>query len=373
MKKLTCLLLALCMASCLFAGCAAPAQTEPTPTQAAAPHTEAPAQTEAAAATRSFTDSCGRTVELPAEITRVAPSGSMAQMILFSIAPDALMGLSNEFTDSAKAYTDEKYWNLPVFGTFYGKNVSLNLEALLAASPQVIIDIGEAKGTIAEDMDGIQAQTGIPTIFIECSLENTGAAYRTLGELLGKQEEGETLAQYCEDTLAMAREKSAAIPQEERVTLYYGEGDNGLTTIPSGSFHNTVIELVGIDNVAVLDTTSGAGSEISMEQLLLWNPDVVLFNPGSVYAAVGSDPLWADVTAVQEGRYYEVPTGPYNWLSRPPSINRFLGVRWLGNLIYPDIYELDIAEEAKTFYSLFYHCDLSDEQLTALLANSSLK
>ena len=102
----------------------------------------------------------------------------MAQMILFSIAPDALMGLSNEFTDSAKAYTDEKYWNLPVFGTFYGKNVSLNLEALLAASPQVIIDIGEAKGTIAEDMDGIQAQTGIPTIFIECSLENTGAAYR---------------------------------------------------------------------------------------------------------------------------------------------------------------------------------------------------
>ena len=104
--------------------------------------------------TFEFVDSAGRTVTLPRTIKRIAPSGTMAQIMLFALAPDEMVGLSGKWATSAELVLDEKYLNLPVFGQFYGSK-DLNMEALAAAHPQVIIDIGEAKDSIAEDMDQI--------------------------------------------------------------------------------------------------------------------------------------------------------------------------------------------------------------------------
>ena len=47
-----------------------------------------------AADTVAFTDSAGRTVQLPANIERIAPSGPVAQMVLMSIAPERFVGLA---------------------------------------------------------------------------------------------------------------------------------------------------------------------------------------------------------------------------------------------------------------------------------------
>ena len=66
---------------------------------------------------------------------------------------------------------------------------NFNKEAVLSVNPQVIIDVGEKKATIVEDMDQIQASLGIPVIFIEARLDNTDEAYRTLGKILGREEE----------------------------------------------------------------------------------------------------------------------------------------------------------------------------------------
>lgn len=324
--------------------------------------------------TRIFTDSCGREVEIPSQIDRIAPSGPMAQMVLFSLTPDKMVGWSATLSESAADYIGEKYASLPVYGQFYGKNANLNIEALAAADPQVIIDIGEAKEGVEEDMDGIQEQTGIPTLFIEAELDTMGDAYRLLGDLLGAEESAEALASYCEETVETAKEKAASIPEDQLVTVYFGEGETGLETNPKGSLQADVIDLVGGVNVAEMDkVTSSGGNEINMEQLLLWDPDVILFGPNSVYASVESDPLWADVRAIQDGKFYEVPEGPYNWMNRPPSVNRIIGIRWLGNLLYPDLYQYDMVAEAQEFYKLFYHYDLTEDQAKALLANSTLK
>ena len=106
-----------------------------------------------------FTDSAGRQVEVPAEISRIVPSGPMAQIALFALAPDMLVGLSTEWDPAAEQYIDTEYYNLPVLGQFYGKG-ELNLEEIAKVDPQVIIDIGEAKSTIVEDMDAITEQLG---------------------------------------------------------------------------------------------------------------------------------------------------------------------------------------------------------------------
>ncbi len=115
--------------------------------------------------TVSFTDSAGRTVEIPADIKRIAPTGTMAQMVIFALAPDELAGISGKWTNEAEQYIDKKYYNLPVLGQFYGKG-DMNLEEIAKVAPQVIIDIGESKSSIVEALDAIQQQIGIPTLHI---------------------------------------------------------------------------------------------------------------------------------------------------------------------------------------------------------------
>ena len=87
---------------------------------------------------------------------------------------------------------------MPQIGQLYGGKGELNLETLLQTGAQVVIDVGEPKGSIKEDMDDLQQQTGIPFIHITADMKSYPQAYRMLGDLLGMQDEAEKLAQYCE-------------------------------------------------------------------------------------------------------------------------------------------------------------------------------
>lgn len=341
----------------------------------AQPSYETAPTTAEAPQTILFTDSTGREVELPANITRVAPSGPAAQMILYSLAPDSLIGWGTKPSEVQKQYMDEKYWSLPVFGQFYGKSNTLNLEALIEADPQVIIDLGDKKASHKEDMTGVQEQTGIPTIFIEANLNTFPDAYRKLGKLLGKEEKAEQIAQYIERTVAMAKENAAKIPEDQRVSVMFGTGPTGLDVNAKNSIHADVIDVIGAVNAIEVPNVSskGGGNTINMEQLMMFDPDVILFNEGGPYQTVADDPLWQGLSAITEGRYYEIPSAPYNWLASPPSVNRIIGIPWLGNLVYPQLYDLDMVAEAQKFYSLFWHYDLGEAEAKALLKNSTLK
>lgn len=325
-------------------------------------------------ATFTFTDSTGRDVELPENIKTIAPSGSLAQMVLNTVAQDKLVGLASQPPKFVEKYYDNDYLALPAFGSFFKD--TFNLEELIKADPDVIIDIGEAKGSMKEDMDEIQDTVNIPTIFIEADLESIPEAYITLGDLLGEEEQAKALASYSQDTLDNAKEITESIPEEDRVSLFFGMYETGLSTNGAGSFHSEVLDYVGVENVAILDDTGkkGGGNEVSMEQLLLWEPEVIIFAENSVYEPVTEgDELWQDLEAVKEDRVYEIPEEPYNWISFPPSVNRILGINWLGNLIYPEHYDMDMVEEAQTFFDLFYHYDLSDDEAEELLERSILK
>lgn len=359
MNRKLALVLAILAALTLVAGCA-PA--------AGAPEGEG-------GETIRFTDSCGRQVELPKNITKVAPSGSVAQMILYTVAPDTLVGWSSNPGGETAAYLPEKYRALPVLGQFYGGSNTLNMEALMAVGPQVIIDMGDMKKTHKQDMDDVQERTGIPTIFIEANLETFPDAYRTLGELLGCEEQAEAIAQYIESTVSEVRAVAATIPEEERVTVMFGTGESGLDCNARGSIHADVIDLVGGVNAVVVEEVSGkgGGNTISLEQVMLFDPDVILFAAGGPYETVGTDPAWNAVRAIRENRYYEIPMGPYHWLASPPSVNRIVGIRWLAELLYPDYYDYDVADETKKFYSMFWHYELSDGEVEAFLERSILK
>ncbi|MDD2221097.1 MAG: ABC transporter substrate-binding protein, partial [Clostridia bacterium] len=120
-------------------------------------------------------------------------------------------------------------------------------------------------------------------------------------------------------------------------------------------------------------SNKGGGNTINMEQLLLFAPDVIVLSADGAYGKIAADKQWQALEAVKQGRYYEIPLGPYNWLSSPPSVNRIIGIKWLGSLVYPDLYNYDMVAEAQEFYKLFWHYDLSKEEAQELLANSTFK
>jgi len=321
--------------------------------------------------TYEFTDSCGRKVELPINVERVVPSGPLAQIVLYTLCPDKLAGFGIEFSDKQFEYIDRKYASLPVLGNFYGD--TLNLESLIVADAQIVIDVGEPMKKIREDMDGIQEKTGIPTIFVKMDMDSMVSAYKTLGEIVGETGQAQKMIDYIEKTFSETRQKLELIPAADRIKVYYGQ-DNGLRAVVKGTVHADVIDMAGGINVSeVEETIRGGASEISMEQLILWNPDVVLFAPASIYDSVKSRAEWKGIGAIKNGKYYEVPNGPYNWMGRPPSVNRVLGVKWLSNLLYPDVFQYDMAKETREFYRLFYHCDVTDEQIGALLSKSTYR
>lgn len=318
--------------------------------------------------TRIITDSAGREVEIPSEITKIAPSGPLAQIVLYTVSPDKLAGLAADFSNEAKQYIDEKYWGLPKFGQFYGKNASLNMEALIAEAPDVIIDIGEAKKTVKEDMDALQEQLNIPVIFVEATLPTMADAYEMLGDITGEEEQAGKLADYCRAEIGKADQNAAAIADADRKSVYFGLGEDGLHTNAKGSIHADVIDRIGAVNAADVEAvSSGGGSEVSFEQVLLWNPDLIIVDSQKLYDTLTADPMWQELAAVKNGKIFKIPTAPYSFMSSPPSVNRMIGIEWLGSLVYPEIYTSDIREEVKNFYQLFYHIDVTDEKLEVIL------
>ena len=318
--------------------------------------------------TRVFTDSCGREVTVPADIQKIAVSGPLAQMVVFAIAPDKMVGVANAWDESAKAYFDAKYLELPLLGQLYGGKGELNLETLLAAAPDVVIDVGEPKDSMAEDLDALQEQTGIPFVHIDAYLASVDDTYAMLGDLLAMPNEAQGLADYCR----YAYDKVKAIADSvEKVNLLYVTGEEGLNVIARGSYHAEVIDML-CSNLAVVDEPSskGTGNEVDMEQILNWNPAVVIFAPGSIYSTVADNENWQTIPAIRDGRYYEVPMDPYNWMGFPPSVQRILGMQWMAKVLYPDAADYDMYETTQTYFQLFYHCDLTAEQYAALTAHS---
>ncbi len=329
-----------------------------------------PRESAAEEGARRFVDSLGREVEVPESITRVAPSGKVATMILATIAPEYMVCISERADAVSEKYLSDKLADLPVTGQLYGGKSSLNAEALLACGAEVVIDLGEARGGMAEELNALQEQLGIPVVFLSADVADMERMYRSLGELLeGKSERGEELASLAADTLSFAASLRQKVGEDERVRVMFTSGADGLGTNAGGSPQAQVIGLVGAENAVALDRAVGksGGSVISMEQLYLFDPDVILFSPESYYEFAHSDPLWQPLTAVQNGRLYEIPAEPYNWMANPPSVNMLLGVWWLGGLVYPQYCEFDMAEKAQELFSVLWGYELSEEDAAALL------
>jgi len=376
-KKGLALLLALLLPlAMLLSGCAQSAgpaaSAEAVPTQEAAgaetaQDAVAPPE-EAAPQEREITDMAGRTMTVPLEIESVFSTGPAAAIYLYTLVPDKLLGWNYGLNDIEKSIILEQYHDLPNFG----QGDAVNYEAVIAAGPTIALNVTSINDGSIDASDALAEQLGVPVVMVSSDLLDAPAVYRFMGELFGVEEQAEALAAYAEETFNAI--SSLDIPNEEKVRIYYGNGEDSLETAPAGSSHGQIIDLVNAVNVADLELGDGSRVQISAEQLLAWDPDVIIVNgepkadmTGSAAAeAILADPLFATLKAVQNGAVYGTPNAPFSWVDRPPGPNRIVGMRWLSGLIYPEYLDYDVDEAVREFFQLFYHVELTDEQLTQL-------
>ena len=319
---------------------------------------------------RSGTDSAGRVVEIPDRIERVFAAGPPAAILIYVLAPERLTGWPRAPHDYERPFLAQPYRDLPESGRLTGRGDNANLERVLQTRPDLIVDFGAVRDTYVSLADAVQAQTGIPYLLVDGRFENTPAALRLLGSVLGVPERGEELARYAEDLFAELDEALNDIPHEQRPRVYLARGPNGLETGLKGSINSEIIERAGGRNVA----DAGEGSQrrglvqSSIENVILADPDTIITWDRAFYEQVWHDPLWAGIDALRRGRVHLSPTAPFGWVDRPPSINRLIGLKWLAGLFFPQQLGFDLRAETRRFYKLFYHVDLNDRQLDELIA-----
>ena len=321
----------------------------------------------APALAKDFTDDSGRTLSLPDSITRMAVTGQYAQIVGFALAPDTLVGLVSEWDAGSEAYIDEQYQSLPLLGQLYGGKGNMNLEQIALSAPQIVLDVGETKQGVAEDLDALSDQLGIPFVHIGMTVSTAPDGFRRLGELLGMEQEAEVLAAYCEEIAARVQGVMDRVGND-RARFLYCLGGDGLNVVAKGSYHAEMIDML-TDNLAVVDAPSskGTGNAVDMEQMMIWNPDVIIFAPDSIGREAAADPAWQCIAAIANGKYAIAPALPYNFMGYPPSVQRYMGMIWMCELLYPEQSDFDLYEETARYYRLFYHCDLTREQFDALM------
>ena len=328
--------------------------------------------TQKTAETREITDMAGRKVTVPTaeNIESVFSAGPVAAIFLYMVAPDKLLGWNYELNDVEKSIILDKYQDLPNFGM----GDAVNYEAVIAANPTIAINSGKINDAMVSDCDASSESLGIPVVAVDNELNNSAEAFRFMGELLGVEDHAEELAQYAEQVFTDINALSD-IPEEKKVSVYFGNGEDSLETAPRGSQHAQILDAINAVNVADLELGDGSRVQISAEQLLAWDPDVIVVNGepkadksgNSAAEDILSNPDYASLKAVQDQKVYGTPNAPFSWVDRPAGPNRLIGMRWFSALIYPEYIKCDINEEIHKFFDLFYHVDLSDEQLENVL------
>ena len=366
-RHLLALLLCFVMTVSLFAGYSETKAASEETTQS-----EEQTETQETGETREITDMAGRKVTVPAaeDIESVFSTGPVAAIFMSMVAPDKLLGWNYELNDVEKSIILEKYHDLPNFGM----GDAINYEAVIAANPTIALNCGKINDAMVSDCDTLSKSLGIPVIAVDNELNNSAEAFRFMGELLGVEDHAEELAEYSEKIFTDIA-SLADIPEDEKVSVYFGNGEDSLETAPRGSQHAQILDAVNVTNVADLELGDGSRVQISAEQLLAWNPDVIVVNGepkadksgNSAAEDILSNPDYASLKAVQDNKVYGTPNAPFSWVDRPAGPNRLIGMRWLSAVVYPEYIKCDVNEEIREFFNLFYHVDLSDEQLENVL------
>ena len=339
----------------------------PTPTS---PPTPTPTPTS-----QTVVDMYNRTVTVPYTITRVLCTSPIEAELVYMLAPQDLVGIPFTYNGNP-VYMPSQYANITVVGGWYGTNTG-NYETFLQQNPDVILDGTDSTNAT---IDAMQTQFGTVPV-VGCNAGDYLTQYtpeiQFIGNLLGVQTQAQNLINYYQTAMNYVTEKVYNIQMSNRVTVYYAEGSAGLNTDPAGSMHTMLLSFCGGVNVANVTLLPGYGmATTSLDAIYQWNPQMIIIGRGSqasLYNTITTSTNWNQLSAVKNGQVVIRPDNPSSWFDGPPGPGQILGMYWMVHTLYPSLTtDLNLNAQVKTFYSQFYHYDLTDAQVQTLLSGGNL-
>lgn len=299
-------------------------------------------------------DATGRTVQVPDQVTRVLPAGPPAAVLLAAVAPDLMLGWPSAVAKPVRTLLSPQVAALPQVPRLTGRDdVTGDIRNL---SPDLIIDYGTLGPRYVELATQTQQRTGIPTLLFSGALDDIPRVLRTLGMILHRQERAETLAATAEVMLT----RSAITGGHPRVV--YARGTDGASVAAPDTNATDVFTYLGWQVVA--PGGDGPFRPATIDAIAGLDPDILIFAEPAMRTAVMHKDAWRAVRAVREKRVFFAPAMPFGWLEEPPSINRLLGIAWLGR------HEPELL--ATVFNAVFYGHALTPAELGTVLADTSL-
>jgi iron complex transport system substrate-binding protein len=326
------------------------------------------------AANRTVKDMAGRKVQVPVAVNAVF-SDRFTSLLIFAVDPKILVNSTFSVKEGLRKYISPDYYTKPV--------AEDQDEEILKMRPDIII-VGNLRNKMTiDDANKMQKRLKIPVVVVDFTLDRCSESFRFLGNLLKKQEMAESINNYLQKYILPIAAKARSIRDSSKPKIYYAEGPNGLNTEPSGSIHSQVINFVCGRNVAITELGDVHGmTKVSMEQVLRWNPDIILVWTGypygmglpnnsnadkQTYGYITQNAIWRKIKAVKEEKVYQIPAVPFGWFDRPPSSNCIPGVIWLSRILYPHLITYDINEAIREYFELFYHIRISAGEARKLL------
>lgn len=301
---------------------------------------------------RTITDDYGRVVTIPDRITKIYSASPPLTISVTAFDPSLVAGLNFPFKPDQKPYVGVAA-SRPVVGGYFGQGNTPNLEILASIKPDVILMWGKATG--AEIQLSKLSSLGIPVLMVHNeSINDLVGEFDLLGRLTGNTKRSQELIAYTKETLGLIQSLQKRLDARKDVRYYFAEGLDGLSSECDGSFHLEPFKYAGAKNAIDCRMTSNYGMEkISMEQILLADPDVIIAMEKGFVDSVQGNPKWKMLRAIKSGHLLSVPTTPFNYISRPPSLMRLMGIRWLIHSFYPDLIA-PLDQENKRFEKLFF-------------------
>jgi iron complex transport system substrate-binding protein len=297
---------------------------------------------------------------------RIYGASPPVNYLLYALDPSLLVGLNFPLRPHEEPYLGAVA-ALPVIGGWFGQGRTPNLEVLAKVKPELTLawNYRGNFGRVAKTLGSL----GLDSCALKLDrLEDYPEAFRTLGRITGLEGRAEALAADFERRLREAEARRMKQRAETAPRVYYAEGAGGLKTECSGSVHAELIERAGGVNVHRCSASGGYGMEqISFEQLLLYNPDVIIVFDPNFYKKIFRDERFARLDAVRNNRVRMIPNAPVNWFDRPPSFMRVAGLEWLESVLWPEETDEKLVDSLQAFFALYYRRDMSPEAVRALL------
>ncbi len=315
--------------------------------------------------TKVVTDMAGREGTIPTTINTIVTIGSVPVQNSFMFAMGQGDKIANGLPDSFIQGGRHKYQyvfepgikNKPTIQTTTG---DFNIEELMNLNPDVVFTMTMPFVETLEKND-------IPVIYLSWGdAEDVKDLMLLLGEVFGEQERAERYVAYFDETTARPGRVVASVPDEQRPKVLYCSYKSMSVAHKIGEWW--IAKAGGIpvsDNNRVEE-----GMKFDMEQLLAWDPDVIVLNSPDEVEMVYGDARASGVSAVKSGNVYSTPTGAHYWCHRTSETP--LMVLWTAKTIYPEQFkDLDLEAETMAFYKEFFGCDITREQAAEILGGKA--